>query len=556
MEEVPLHTRPGPSSKKVSFQHEATGFPHYPQKTDPADLPKTPSPTESDISKPKQEGHTRRHFKKRSKRAPQTMSCLTKATLCICASVLIGTLVCLFYWHSQTDVLAPQESSVPWAYWRVRKNDIGMPRILLWNRVMRPLSYDLDLPDIEVRWSSRNIRCLYGGARAGEAVCEITDNRTQFAWSDAVVFEADRVNMLDLPRRSPKFPMWVLWGVAHLSPESQMPFNFGGTDKYGVFPDGIRTRFNWTMGRRDDADIVVPHKSWRCDIPGDPTVAETAEHNRNALGHPTRTKEVAWIASGCEADAYRQMRARDRYLSYDKSDKWGHALVDIDVFDKCGKGTCATTHDCVRKIAAHYHFIVVRIEPDCFHSLYDLIYDAFEYDLVPVVLVPPNTTLNVPYHSVVSSADIQRPGQTKGTVMHTRFLLAAALDKIHVIKNGKRDTDLARLVLLENLVQKLTAVLQSGENGDDAEKAAICDGPCGCVADGPSELARHSGEIRKAEPQEATSATSRLPGTFDQLPRQPQDVHQFVKALGLQPASKNSLDEELGPEPDIEFLDD
>ncbi|KAH7955323.1 alpha-(1,3)-fucosyltransferase 7 [Rhipicephalus sanguineus] len=410
MEEVPLHTLPGPSSKKVSFRYEGTGFAHYPQKTDPADIPKTPSPTETEARIAQPSARTRRHRKAR-KLQPLSIRCLTKANICFCVTVLLGILIYLLYVHSLTDVLAPEETSAPWAYWRMRKNDGGMPRILLWNRVMRPLSYDLDLPDIKTRWSSHTIHCLFEGARSGEAVCEITDNRTRFEWSDAVVFEADRVNMLDLPRRSPKFPMWVLWAVTHVSPESQTPLNFGGIGRYGVFRRGIRTRFNWTMGRREDADIVVPYKSWRCNVLGDPTVANTAEDNRNALGHPTRTKAVAWIASRCETEAYRQMRARDRYLSQDKSDKWGYTLVDIDVFDRCGKGSCATTHDCVRTIAARYHFIVVRIEPDCFHSPYELIYDAFEYDLVPVVLAPPNTTLNVPPHSVVSSADIQKPGQ-------------------------------------------------------------------------------------------------------------------------------------------------
>ncbi|KAL3196998.1 hypothetical protein MRX96_045031 [Rhipicephalus microplus] len=90
-------------------------------------------------------------------------------------------------------------------------------------------------------------------------------------------------------------------------------------------------------------------------------------------------------------------------------------------------------------------------------------------------------------------------------VVHTKFLLAVALNKIHVIKNGKRDTDLARLVLLENLVQKLTAELQSKENGDDIEKAAVCDGACGCVKGGASEPALGSGDTAKAEQREVVS---------------------------------------------------
>ncbi|XP_037564397.1 uncharacterized protein LOC119443806 [Dermacentor silvarum] len=141
--------------------------------------------------------------------------------------------------------------------------------------------------------------------------------------------------------------------------------------------------------------------------------------------------------------------------------------------------------------------------------------------------------------------------------MRTKLLLAAALEKIHAIRNGKRDMDLVRLVLLENLVQKLTAVLQNDENGDDAEEAANGDGACACVAvEGPSERGRRTGEKHKPEPLEATDGPSKLARSCDQLSQQQENVLQFIRALGLQPASKNALEEELGPEPDIQFLDD
>ncbi|XP_075539601.1 uncharacterized protein LOC142574394 [Dermacentor variabilis] len=141
--------------------------------------------------------------------------------------------------------------------------------------------------------------------------------------------------------------------------------------------------------------------------------------------------------------------------------------------------------------------------------------------------------------------------------MRIKFLLTAALEKIHAIRNGKRDMDLVRLVLLENLVQKLTAVLQSDENWDDAEEAANGDGARGHVAvEAPSELARRSAEKHKPEPQKATDGQSKLARPCGQISQQQGNIHQFIRALGLQLASKNALEEELGPEPDIQFLDD
>ncbi|KAH6934608.1 hypothetical protein HPB50_025694 [Hyalomma asiaticum] len=298
-------------------------------------------------------------------------------------------------------VYVPLPSTEPWEYWRLRKSDHGYPRILLWNRIMKPFS-DENASDAEMQWSWNLTGCPVRGRRTHTVFCEITDNRSRFEWSDAIVFEANRLSMYDLPNRWPRFPIWVLWAPIHLSPDSEEPPN--------VYPDAVRTRFNWTMGRREDADIVVPYKSWRCGVRGDTTLHETAERNRKALGGSVRSGQVAWICSTCETEAYREIR-ESSWHSEDKSGGVGIRHVDMDTFDKCGRGTCTTPLECVRLIAAHYNFIVVRLQPDCFDSPYELIYEAFEYDLVPVVLAPPNTTLNVPPHSVVNSANIQQPGE-------------------------------------------------------------------------------------------------------------------------------------------------
>lgn len=406
----PQHAAPG-SSRRVTFQLQATRFP---EKFDISSDPNNPPPASCSRQRMRQPGSDDPNpygDGPETGSRPFRVLCLSKKDLCIALAIFLFGVVLSCSYYFVARLLYQPKSSVPWA-WQLRKNDHGIPRILLWNRIMRPLSFDLNVPDLHTRWSSNVTACPVGGDIS--VLCEITDNRSRLMWSDAIVFEADRLDTLDLPIERhelpmhPDFPMWILWVQNHLSPSSELPRNFN------VRGDGnqcIRTRFNWTMGHREDADIVVPYKSWRCGVPGDVAVAATAERNRKAVTRSRHLKQAAWIVSTCEQHGYQLMRYRHRNEETDTPHDHSIPLVHLDLFRDCASGICQTRHQCLRYIAANYYFLVVRLEPDCFHSQYELIYDAFEYDLVPVVLVPPNTTLNVPPHSVVSSADLQRPGE-------------------------------------------------------------------------------------------------------------------------------------------------
>ncbi|KAH6934607.1 hypothetical protein HPB50_025693 [Hyalomma asiaticum] len=367
--------------RRVGFQFPWSAFVHYPQRTDPQDLPQTPPPDSPPDStagslpgsprvSPTRTPRTRRRRRRARKRFDA--ECLILSFLMLASVVILGTWLYISISRKVRDVHDP----APWAFWRLRKHDSGIPRILLWDGIKKSFSYDNESSETKMRWSSNITECPFEEARSGMVECEITDNRYRFEWSDAVVFEANRLSTYDLPHIWPRFPMWVLWAQIHLSPDSEFTHN--------SYPYDVRTRFNWTMGRREDADIVVPYKSWRCGVRGDAMVAETAERNRKALGRSLRSGQVAWISGTCEKEAYQQIREMAKHSGDGQSGILGVRHVDIGMFDQCGRGTCATPLECVRQIAAHYNFIVVRLQPDCFHSPYELIYEAFEYDLVPV----------------------------------------------------------------------------------------------------------------------------------------------------------------------------
>ncbi|KAH7983738.1 hypothetical protein HPB52_014041 [Rhipicephalus sanguineus] len=56
---------------------------------------------------------------------------------------------------------------------------------------------------------------------------------------------------------------------------------------------------------------------------------------------------------------------------------------------------------------------------DCFHSPYELIYDAFEFDVVPVLLASHHETVSYPWLSVVHSVEFDGLGNM---VAYLRFL--------------------------------------------------------------------------------------------------------------------------------------
>ncbi|KAH7983739.1 hypothetical protein HPB52_014042 [Rhipicephalus sanguineus] len=161
--------------------------------------------------------------------------------------------------------------SPPLTYWRDRAMDNGMPRILLWHRDATPshdareqwpLSCPLRDPgDPGVTWIS----------------CEVTDNRSRVEWSDAVVFQAERVSPDDMPTRRTGFQTGSSGPgtTSRPSVDRTVPRELRDVHMCGrTHPKVPKTEFDWTMGRREDSDVKTLYKPWRC---GDDVVAAAPE---------------------------------------------------------------------------------------------------------------------------------------------------------------------------------------------------------------------------------------------------------------------------------------
>lgn len=282
--------------------------------------------------------------------------------------------------------------------WRKRKYGDRLPRMLLWNRT-----------GVGRWWTAGDAVCPIGSNRW--VVCEVTEDQYELSSSDAVVFVADNLKYLNIPTLRTSFQPWVFW-AKHPRP----PQGARATRSDLLLRRFASDMFTWTMAYTDDADIVVPYKTWRCGSATDKPLAETIERPRDNLTSEKR-KDAAWVVGSCE-----QYRFENQILSLGTVDDPAgcrsvnaetstEGTVSIRLFPDCGANKCSSRSECIQHIAENYHFIVVSLKPECFQSAYELIYDAFEYSIIPVVLAPPNSNLNVPDHSVVSSADFREPGE-------------------------------------------------------------------------------------------------------------------------------------------------
>ncbi|KAH7982905.1 hypothetical protein HPB52_008089 [Rhipicephalus sanguineus] len=270
----------------------------------------------------------------------------------------------------------------PWLPWRNRTDDNGLPRILLWNTLAqrkRSLSQRIGA----YAWNT-TMPCKSYGADVEE--CEVTNNRYLLERSDAIVFYAEGLNRHDMPGSRAAPQMWVFWARSHLPPMDTAERHLNSS----LSLPQVAHLFNWTTGHREDSDVVIPYGDFHCYS------SFGKRHSRRSRLQPRR--EAAWLVDDCEWN-----RFKTEAFSASANDE---GIIHIRLFPSCGASDCGTPSECVRYIARRYDFIVVSLEPVCFLSADELIYEAFNYDVVPVVLTPPGVKLHLPEHSVVSSAEL------------------------------------------------------------------------------------------------------------------------------------------------------
>ncbi|XP_065303632.2 glycoprotein 3-alpha-L-fucosyltransferase A-like [Dermacentor albipictus] len=354
----------------------------------PGDQPLKRTPSQSSDSSDLFRNYVPRY--RRWLERPEFRICLVAIICLVFVTAIIAIVITVI--HSLKPTPATPVPLPPWLPWRNRTDDNGLPRLLLWEpRVSRNNSLSLSVDSDAGPWSE-TIQCELDGRDV--EVCEMTNDRSRLMRSDAVVFYAEYLDQYDIPAQRAAPQMWVFWARA-----DPPPMGTGGRLVNSSLPlPLVANLFNWTMGRRDDADVVIPYKTWRCDASADETVSA---YQSRLTEQPRR--DTAWLVDDCEENRFES--------EVPHSTVYGEGTVYIRLFPACGASECGSPSECIGYIAQRYHFLVISLEPVCFQSAYELIYEAFKYDVVPVILTPPGATLEVPEHSVVSSAELHGKGQ-------------------------------------------------------------------------------------------------------------------------------------------------
>ncbi|XP_050038327.2 alpha-(1,3)-fucosyltransferase 7-like [Dermacentor andersoni] len=346
-----------------------------------------------------------------------------------------------FTCDSSQPARPPRPSSLtkemsPWLRWDYRDGDVRVPRILVWTD---PPSEISEAPSIGAAsglgaskdstpqhsyWTSCHFITNYPYDVPEQ--CAVTNDRRLLMESDLIVFHADRVNASDFPKKRSTGQLWIFLARTHPT----APTFVGDIGLLGAISD-VRVNvspsalpmqlsrvFNWTMSRREDATVPIVHKNFGPGFLSSGNLSISSTNTSGWSPMPTRL-HAAWIASDCERQRFREEQEKLRSLN-DGLHYLNDVPIRLQVLPNCGAGQCHSLADCVAQVAKNFKFIVVAAMPACFQSVHELVYEAFEHDLVPIVLASSNITLNVPPKSVVNAADWLGPGRLHA---HLRTLL-------------------------------------------------------------------------------------------------------------------------------------
>nr|XP_037284152.1 alpha-(1,3)-fucosyltransferase C-like [Rhipicephalus microplus] len=229
----------------------------------------------------------------------------------------------------------------------------------------------------------------------GTNICYVTESRNAIHKSDAVVFDADSIDSADLPSGHYHGLAWVFLTSP---PRSQISwFLLQSTEL-----------FNWTMGLREDADIVAPHRLW------ERTSANNSVSSLEvAFGDKTVT--ALWMISKCEQEKLERSGgsslADNRWSG---TERFINAVVynfDVDIVNNCGAEICGSAAGCLSMMEGTHIFVIIMESSPCFEHPAEIIYASFKYDIIPVLFGVGKFTHLLPPHSFVDTTTYADAGE-------------------------------------------------------------------------------------------------------------------------------------------------
>ncbi|XP_077542353.1 alpha-(1,3)-fucosyltransferase C-like [Haemaphysalis longicornis] len=266
----------------------------------------------------------------------------------------------------------------------------GQFLVLLWSTApvhqaaMRMPPRSVLKPDTETRGLTS---CM---SSDGAVACNVTKDRDLAQKSNVVVFDAESVHSANLPSNRPAEQLWVFW--AHGPPRKEPLQDLRETTQL----------FNYTMGLRQDADIVVPYRKWSPLLQA-PSSFVTPSVNK--------TITAAWIIGECEEEELRHFDGFSPLVSsrWKGSERFMNDIleyVDVKIVPKCGAQLCSSRQGCLSILEKQYFFIFVMESSQCFQNPVQMIYDSLQYYIVPVFFGATDLGASLPPSSFVDTSKL------------------------------------------------------------------------------------------------------------------------------------------------------
>ncbi|GIY49959.1 glycoprotein 3-alpha-L-fucosyltransferase A [Caerostris darwini] len=238
-----------------------------------------------------------------------------------------------------------------------------------------------------------NYYFLQGGSRSfveyncPNPNCRVTFKRKNLRKADAILFHLIDTKAEDLPPTRHPRQVWILYNM-------EPPWLV--KKQAGTQLHLLNNRFNWTMSYRNKSDVVARYGF---------TMSSTKSFNR-IVGEKSRN--VVWFASDCLTDSKREDYVKEM-----------QKYIDVDVYGSCGNHRCypSQSFTCYSEILKNYRFYLSFENAICTDYVTEKFFNAFNFDIVPVVMGALDYSLLIPKNSFINAVHYPEPKTLAETLL-------------------------------------------------------------------------------------------------------------------------------------------
>uniref|UniRef100_A0A915B6L7 Fucosyltransferase n=3 Tax=Parascaris univalens TaxID=6257 RepID=A0A915B6L7_PARUN len=222
--------------------------------------------------------------------------------------------------------------------------------------------------------------------------CTATNNRSQLAAAEVVVFHIRNTSPKDLPHSRSRHQLFAFF-------LQESPYHTGGVLNY--LP---RDYFNITMSYRLDSDVHAGYGRLR--VIDNLTASEEAWKWEDVVKIvKSKTKSVLSIVSNCNTESKREYYTR--ILA---------KYIKITEFGRCPNRTCDA--ECAERAVAQHHFYLAFENSVCRDYVTEKAFDRMEKIIVPVVLKRSIASSLLPNGSFIAADDFDSPASLAAYMQH------------------------------------------------------------------------------------------------------------------------------------------